>query len=367
MTLDDDRECAAASAALQDGDAGRRNAALATLYRLAEAGHAEAQFQLGLYLARSGGDAVEAARWCTQAAHQGCAPAQFNLALLHAAGRGVAQDPDAADHWLRLSAANGVPEAESCLELIHRDDAARPATWSEAETRASVALDRTDPDTPKSLRFIDYYTDPCIDLLIRRFRLTRALGEEIVREFFREFEAPLAEGAHDGRTRKEALRTGFVGDGAFRPYFARVVESFARDYLRRGAEAPAPAPVPEEELEQAVARYAPQWRALLDRFLAAVGGTRADAARAARVLDARLRGAVVLDPADERGQRPDLRFAAELLGEWLHGTLVRHHLDDELTLAGLQLLPDWLHEPSGSRRARALLYLALVERRLARA
>lgn len=161
MPDDPVQPCRSAIDGLASPEAAVAAGALASLSQFAANGDPEAQYQLGLYLAHQPGHEVEAARWCAAAASQGLAAAQFNLGLLHAAGRGVAQDPQAAGRWLRLAAANGVPEAESCLELIHREPGPqRPATWDEADTRASVALARTDPDAPKSLRFAEYYVDP---------------------------------------------------------------------------------------------------------------------------------------------------------------------------------------------------------------
>lgn len=379
--MHDDAEhiCRMAADQLAAGDPGTRAQAVATLRGLAEGGHAEAQFQLGLHLAHHPGNEAEAARWCAAAARQGLAAAQFNLGLLYAAGHGVAEDADTAERWLRLSAANGVPEAESCLELIHREPGPqRPSTWDEAETRASVALARTDPDAPKSLRFAEYYVDPSIDLLIQRCRLSREQGEDIAQQFFLEFEEPLAKGAFKGRPWKESLRAGFDpgrATGGFRPYLGRVLENFARDWMRKkrtdSARVAAPAPVRAPDLDLALEHHREWWQGLLDRFRDAVGEERADAARAARVIDCLLREE--LGQAEtgrrlgisERTVRSDLRFATELLREWLRATLAQRGLIDELAEAGLQRLPDWLHHPVGAKRARALLFLALANRRLA--
>jgi TPR repeat protein len=62
--------------------------------RLAESGHAPAQFNLGLmYALGEGGlaeDKTEAVRWFRKAADQGEVKAQFNLALMYAFGEGGA-------------------------------------------------------------------------------------------------------------------------------------------------------------------------------------------------------------------------------------------------------------------------------------
>ncbi|MCK6490397.1 MAG: sel1 repeat family protein, partial [Planctomycetes bacterium] len=190
-----------------------RPGAAALLARAAAADHPRACFLLGLLHAHGGdglgADRAAALRWCERAARLGSAEAQFNLGLLHGEQEG---DEEEAGRWLQLAAANGVAEAEACLDLLWQeagDPGARPRTWDEAETRASVALARTDPDAPKSLRFAEYYVDPCLDLLARRMKLRRDQGEDIVQQFFLELEEPLSKGEHRGRPWKESLRSRF--------------------------------------------------------------------------------------------------------------------------------------------------------------
>jgi TPR repeat protein len=52
-----------------------------------------------------GQDRAEAARWYRKAADQGHALAQYNLGLLYANGRGVAQDKAQARAWMQKAAA----------------------------------------------------------------------------------------------------------------------------------------------------------------------------------------------------------------------------------------------------------------------
>ena len=53
-------------------------------------------------------DDVEGVRWCTKAAQQDCADAQFNLGVYHAQGRGGLKPDDAAARtWYEKAVANG--------------------------------------------------------------------------------------------------------------------------------------------------------------------------------------------------------------------------------------------------------------------
>ena len=70
----------------------------------AEAGHAEAQFELGLMYHEGHGlqqNCAEARRWYEKAAAQGHAEAQRGLGELFVAGRGVPQDKSVAKEWFR--------------------------------------------------------------------------------------------------------------------------------------------------------------------------------------------------------------------------------------------------------------------------
>ncbi|MCK6491073.1 MAG: sel1 repeat family protein, partial [Planctomycetes bacterium] len=354
-----------------------RGAAL--LRRAAEAGLAKAQFRYGLLCAHGQAgvaqDPAEAARWCQAAARQGLPVAQYNLALLHAAGSGVDADPDQAARWLRVAAINGVNEAAGCLDLIHGDEE-RPRTWAEAETRASVALHRTDPDAPKTVRFAEYYVDPCLDLLERRFRLRRDEAEDIVQQFFCELEEPLEKGEHRGVPWKDSLRRRYDAErGSFRPYLSRARGNFARDWLRRREERPAagsgPAPEAGDPGDPAavVDHHAEEWRAALAAFAATQAGrpaaARAVAARQAPLGDGLDQAAAAARlGVTDRTVRSDLRLGAELLLEWLAAHAPAGDAPaDQAVRRGLALMPDWLHHPGPQKRARALLLLALAWRR----
>ncbi len=85
---------------------------------LAEAGDAEAQYNLAVVQdigRQSPANHAEAARWYRRAAEQGHAGAQHGLAYLHREGRGVPQDDREAARWYREAAAQGHAEAQYAL------------------------------------------------------------------------------------------------------------------------------------------------------------------------------------------------------------------------------------------------------------
>ena len=84
----------------------------------AEAGDAEAQFNLGVLYNNGDGvpqDDAEAVRWYRLAADQGYADAQYNLGVMYATGEGVPQDDAEALRWYRLAADQGHAGAQHNL------------------------------------------------------------------------------------------------------------------------------------------------------------------------------------------------------------------------------------------------------------
>ncbi len=88
----------------------------------ADAGQAEAQFDLGLLYAQGLGvrrDMTEAARWYRQAAEQGNAEAEFALGQMYSRGWGVPRDEADAIRWLQLANTpdtNGPPTEWAIVE-----------------------------------------------------------------------------------------------------------------------------------------------------------------------------------------------------------------------------------------------------------
>ena len=92
--------------------------AASLLTALAEAGDAEAQYQLAaLYRAGQGvtKDHEAAVRWLRLAAEQNHPKAQYHLGVMFERGWGVPIDQEQANHWFRLAAAQGHVMAQARL------------------------------------------------------------------------------------------------------------------------------------------------------------------------------------------------------------------------------------------------------------
>ena len=89
---------------------GNYEAAVKHLTILAEQGHADAQYNLGVMYDNGRGvpqDYVKAAKWYRLAAEQGHADAQHNLGVMYVHGQGVPQDHVQAYMWFNLAATGG--------------------------------------------------------------------------------------------------------------------------------------------------------------------------------------------------------------------------------------------------------------------
>jgi len=90
---------------------------------LAELGHADAQYNLGVMYEKGRGvtqDYKEAFKWYRLAANQGVANAQFNLGVMYDTGKGATQDHKEAVRWWRLAAKQGIAEAQYNLGVMYR-------------------------------------------------------------------------------------------------------------------------------------------------------------------------------------------------------------------------------------------------------
>ena len=87
--------------------------------RLAEQGHAGAQYSLGMRYYLGEGtltDKKKAFYWFTQAAEQGDAQAQYNLGLLYSNGEGTSADMKQAACWIKKAYENGFENAKDFWE-----------------------------------------------------------------------------------------------------------------------------------------------------------------------------------------------------------------------------------------------------------
>jgi TPR repeat protein len=108
-----------ATAAYERGDYGE---AYRLFEPLAEQGHANAQFNLGVMYYKGQGvpqDYAEAAKWYRKTAEQGDAKAQFNLGFLYENGRGVPQNYAEAAKWYRKAAEQGNIKAQVNLGVMY--------------------------------------------------------------------------------------------------------------------------------------------------------------------------------------------------------------------------------------------------------
>jgi uncharacterized protein len=109
--------------------------ALQEFWTLAHQGHAGAQFNLGVLYARGRGvaqDFSQAARWYRLAAEHGHALAQCNLGVLYEDGLGVLQNDEEASHWYRLSAEHGNAGGQNNLGRIYEEGRGVPRDFREA-------------------------------------------------------------------------------------------------------------------------------------------------------------------------------------------------------------------------------------------
>ncbi len=93
-----------------------------SLARLAEQGHAKAQYNLGVSYSKGIGvhqDIKEAAKWYRRAAEQGFDKAQYNLGVLYSKGIGVRQDFKEAAKWYRRAAIQGHAKAQYNLGVSY--------------------------------------------------------------------------------------------------------------------------------------------------------------------------------------------------------------------------------------------------------
>ncbi|MEP0548961.1 MAG: tetratricopeptide repeat protein [Rhodothermales bacterium] len=139
-------------------------AAVPALREAAEAGHPEAQYNLGWALIEGAGtvaDPVEANRWLRSAAEQGWVDAQFKLGYSYALGRGTEQNMTKAFRWFETAAENGDAEAQFFIIGMLMEgqgvevDLGRALEWAE---RLAVQ------ETPEDLRISGTITNARLNL-----------------------------------------------------------------------------------------------------------------------------------------------------------------------------------------------------------
>ncbi len=115
---------------------------LAEIQKKANAGDAEAQYNLGMCYANGVGiarDEAEAVKWYAKSAEQGLANAQNNLSVCYAKGDGVARDDAAAVKWFRLATEQGDAKAQRNLGVAYHNGNGVPQSPWEAYVWHSIA------------------------------------------------------------------------------------------------------------------------------------------------------------------------------------------------------------------------------------
>ena len=109
---------------------------------LAEQGHIDAQFYIGLLNTNQLIDQAsqeQAVRWCLLAANNGHVDAQFNLDIKYDKGIGVEQSETEAFSWYFKAAKSGHPEAQFNLANTYRDGRGVEANMERAMTLYEAA------------------------------------------------------------------------------------------------------------------------------------------------------------------------------------------------------------------------------------
>lgn len=109
--------------------------ALHEFWSLAHQGHVGAQFNLGVLYARGRGvaqDFSQAARWYRLAAERGHSLAQCNLGVLYEEGTGVSQNDAEASRWYRLAAEQGNAGGQNNLGRMYEEGRGVPRDFREA-------------------------------------------------------------------------------------------------------------------------------------------------------------------------------------------------------------------------------------------
>jgi TPR repeat protein len=120
------------------------------LKELAEAGNAEAQYELGGFYhwgKVTAADFTKARAWYERAAKQGNVDAMLGLAVIYGHGQGVPQDKAASYRWLVLASSQHLSPEDAARIANARDDLAQDLTAQQIE--AALAEARSFVPTPE--------------------------------------------------------------------------------------------------------------------------------------------------------------------------------------------------------------------------
>ncbi len=147
-------------AGFDEGLAAYKRAAYETAFRefkpLAEKGHAEAQFYIGLMYLEDIGvpkDYAEAFKWFRRAAEQGHAGVQFNIGGMYYQGKGVPKDYTEALKWYKNAAEQGHAKAQLNLGGMYASGRGVPKDYVMSYMWANLAASQGE-ETASELRSI---------------------------------------------------------------------------------------------------------------------------------------------------------------------------------------------------------------------
>jgi TPR repeat protein len=135
------------------------SADIKALRKQAEAGDAEAQFNIGSMYENGSGvkqDYAEAAKWYRKAAERGEARAQYNLGIMNQNGWGVPQDYTEAVKWYRKAAMQGAASAQYNLGFMYLNGQGVPQNYAEAAKWYRKAAEQGDVDAARILGLAYY-------------------------------------------------------------------------------------------------------------------------------------------------------------------------------------------------------------------
>ena len=119
---------------------------LVAVQQAAKQGDASAQYNLGVMYAQGKGvaqDDKQAVAWHRKAAEQGDAMAQFNLGVMYNTGSGVAQDYKQSYAWFSSAAANGHSNAVKARDIMAKR--LTPAALAEGQQLATRYFEQYRP------------------------------------------------------------------------------------------------------------------------------------------------------------------------------------------------------------------------------
>ncbi|MBL7205192.1 MAG: SEL1-like repeat protein [Desulfobacteraceae bacterium] len=147
----------------------------------AEQGIAKAQFQLALMYFNGSGvskNHIEAATWFRKAAEQGYVIAQYNLAVMYLKGYGVQQDYVEAAKWLEKAAEQGYVAAQYDLGVSYDKGAGVPRDYIQAEKWYRKAAERGNPSAQFNLGFMYFEGQRVPQDLVEAEKLFRKAAEQ---------------------------------------------------------------------------------------------------------------------------------------------------------------------------------------------